>query len=713
MPFATDGSGNVIELSGGQWKPVDPSRLARDGAGGTAVFDGKSWLRLPTPESPEVGPPVRNFRTVEPGNTLNDLIGVTGTGVANAVTRTGALPRLLADTAWKSAVEGELLRTDPSTPPKTREAIEAVNTLMTGQPDPEVARTQSGVVKALPTLETMENMVYGTFDIPKYEPTTPVGRVYQEGITGGASAAAAGPVGFALGALGGAGQQAAAELGLPTWAQFAAGLGLPAGAAGAGAILNRIRPTPQRVMASAIGKLTDAEFNEAAKMMERAVADGDSLTWAEAIAKVTNGGSSGLLSAQRVAEQSFEGGATMNRFMAQRAPSNEAAINRVLDRLGPQRTGQELADIPANLQAAAAKVEQGAKRYRNQRTSLSYGVINANNALSPAGFKPLESDLLVQSHIKAVLKDPAYAAELDGLPPGALPVLDAAKKHLDDDIRSAIRNGRDNEARLLTAAQHRITEAIDAEYPGYSTARELHQDLTRELVDPLKRGPIGALSKTPTMAGQETILAPRVPKTLDETTIRDTVGRLAFESPEAVRDWLRQSIKSQFDEIAQANTGGPNQWGGAKFAAAIAGNSQQAKNLQALVETALPNGKEVWSGFNRLLNVYKAQGFRHRPGSPTNQNARISADLTGSLSPVMSKPLNRIQSWLDGVRFGRNTEKLSELLLDPQAGRIIANLALVDPASKEGEALILNLLGRVSAAEEPTPAMLGGNTRVP
>jgi hypothetical protein len=112
------------------------------------------------------------------------------------------------------------------------------------------------------------------------------------------------------------------------------------------------------------------------------------------------------------------------------------------------------------------------------------------------------------------------------------------------------------------------------------------------------------------------------------------------------------------------------QGGGAKFAAILRGNPQQAANLEAAVR-ALPNGDQIWSGFNRFLEVMEAQQFRQATGSRTafkipgvedlksgglaNNTAQIIA--TGGFK-WPQKAMQAIQNW----NVGRNLDELARLL---------------------------------------------------
>jgi hypothetical protein len=145
-----------------------------------------------------------------------------------------------------------------------------------------------------------------------------------------------------------------------------------------------------------------------------------------------------------------------------------------------------------------------------------------------------------------------------------------------------------------------------------------------------------------------------------------------------------------FAEAGQKLASGANQAGGAKFAAVISGNSQQAKNLEAAIR-ALPGGDSKWIGFKKLLETLEATGRRKAIGSPTDMNQAIRGDLksggpigetlatAGSPGKWMTKISDTYQAW----RLGRNTETLARIFTDPKAGELLSRLAMLRPGTAE------------------------------
>jgi hypothetical protein len=281
--------------------------------------------------------------------------------------------------------------------------------------------------------------------------------------------------------------------------------------------------------------------------------------------------------------------------------------------------------------------------------------------------------------------------------------LNAAKQYLDDISAAAKDAGRNNEARLASTALDDLLPRIDAQVPAYQQARATVAQNRKTIVNPMQESPVGDIAATrgitaeAAMRQQSEILMPQAPRALDPMTIKRTVATLNTQDPQAATNFVRQNLQAIFNESAQNLSGGANQWGGAKFAAQIAGNPQQKANLKALVEAA--GGKGTWAGFNRLLDVLEAQGKRQAPGSQTAFNQQIQSNLSvGGVGTVPasiaspSKAMSVIGQAYDNFRFGKNTEQMAQILTDPRSVQLMKKLALETPVSSRATALTTQIL---------------------
>ena len=131
---------------------------------------------------------------------------------------------------------------------------------------------------------------------------------------------------------------------------------------------------------------------------------------------------------------------------------------------------------------------------------------------------------------------------------------------------------------------------------------------------------------------------------------------------------------------------------------AIADTPEQAANLQAAVR-ALPNGDQVWTGFNRMLDIFEAQGRRQPVGSQTEFNRQISQELQqgglGNVAAILAAPktwTGLAKDWYDGFRYGQNTDMLARILTSPDAVPELRRLAALPANSDRARAIANNLV---------------------
>lgn len=101
---------------------------------------------------------------------------------------------------------------------------------------------------------------------------------------------------------------------------------------------------------------------------------------------------------------------------------------------------------------------------------LYKSVVRPENLVPDDKFADLAKDPFLAKTIGQVRSDPLFGME--SLPPNSLPVLDAAKKHLDDLIGTARQTGEKNRARLLTERKNALVAAADEAFPDYKLARD-------------------------------------------------------------------------------------------------------------------------------------------------------------------------------------------------------------------------------------------------
>ena len=531
---------------------------------------------------------------------------------------------------------------------------------------------------------------------PLYQPKTMGGGVLDATAQGAIMGAPAGLPGIAIGAVsGGASELAGRMTGNNPIARIGAGLatGTPLG------LLMSAKRSAGPVVADALQGVDDATLRQAQSLMDDAARMGTPLTGAEALAQI-KGGATPLTGIQRVVEQSRGGGPIMSQFMAQRPAQNQQAASGILGRVAP-----EVADptsIAPRIQGAATQTVNQARQAGNAAAAPLYAAAGAQRI--PANtWNSLTQDPAIADALQKVKNIPTLG--LQNEVEGSVKWLDAAKKYLDEaaspspvSATALERTGAAGAGRAATS----LRESVDSVVPEYGKARGIVEQNMRNVVEPLKRQPIGQLAESGTFPQQRQILFPANPETLTPKLVTETVRQLTARDPQAAKDMTRQFLQSQFDEITQNLSAGPNQFGGAKFAASIAGNNKQAKNLQAAIQ-ALPDGDEVWKGFRRFLDVMEAQGKRQPMGSATEFNRQITQELsrggavgelaTAGASP--SKALSLVSDWWQNVKYGQNTKELAEILTDPMSIERMKVLAMLGPDSPRVRAVALSIAAPV------------------
>jgi hypothetical protein len=469
-------------------------------------------------------------------------------------------------------------------------------------------------------------------------------------------------------------------------------------------IIGGVRSAPGTVLKDATKNVTEAEFTAAQKLMDDAGAMGSPITLPEALQQVT-GGKTALADIQRVVEQSRHGGPVMKEFMADRAAGNQAMADATLK--------QSFGDLPADPYAVAPRVQDAAKA---ELTSVRQGInekakpfydASRGQVIPDTEFTAIAENPSFQAGLKAVRNDPVLGPTIAGLPDNAVGVVDAVKKQLDDMQTAALDATKPQRflAGEIGKGKDEMLGVADTAAPDYATARQIGAEGRQTKLNPLEQAPTGQLAEAGQFEQQSKILFDPKPLPGSEKQVGQAVSNIVKTDPEAARNLVNMKMRQTFDEATQRLQSGEAQWGGAKFASVLAGNPQQARNLEAAVR-ALPNGDASWNGFRRMLDVLEAQGRRQAPGSQTEFNKLLVKDMSeggaGDVAGLLASP----QKWLGFAqdayrqfRYGKNTEMFANLFTSPDAVAELKKLAKLDPRSPKAQAIVSNLIVSRTAYE--------------
>lgn len=522
---------------------------------------------------------------------------------------------------------------------------------------------------------------------PVYRPQTGAGRVAdmaaQTMVSGPGSLVQKGAMGATAGLTG----EAARASGITNPIALGVLQMLGAGAASLPFILHSV---PADNINQAIKGIRQSDLDAAQALMDDARRMGSPLTGAEAIAKVT--GRNNLQDIQRVVEGSRESSPITEGMMNARPTASRAAFEGEANKIATMPA--EPSRTPARMQQGAEQSITKARQAGNAAAGPDYATA-ATQSVPSSEWNTLTTQPAAQKALQAVKNATEWGVSAER--EGSVRWLDAAKRWLDAKIQN--QNTPPSEKRIWEQGKQAITATADAASPEYARARATVAANRQNVVDPMEQSPVGDIAGTKglpaeqAMRSQSEILMPQAPRALDPMTIRKTVKTISQQDPDAASAWTRQNLEAIFNEAAQNNVGGANQWGGAKFAAQLAGNPAQRDNLQALIEST--GGRPAWIGFNRMLEVMEAQGKRLAPGSNTARDIRTGENLgaagLGGAPAVAASPTRLgsiVYDWYQNFRFGKNTAEMARVLTDPKSVELMQRLAKEAPDTAKSAAMV-------------------------
>jgi hypothetical protein len=499
---------------------------------------------------------------------------------------------------------------------------------------------------------------------------------------------------LATGTVGGSAVELAKSSGIDNpYAQFA----ISAGTMGAAQVPFAMRHTAADVAHQATRNVTNDQLNQANALVQESYRLGSPITTAEALAKIT--GASPLTAVQRVVENLPQSSETMATFMAKRPQANEQMVANALRQISPN---QPTSATPMNFQQAGQQVIRGAEKGVTENVTPIYqqGMaemknISANKALPvlPAEVNALRKNEAIQDAISHVTKDSYYGVK--GMSPNDPQVLNAAKIYLDAQYKNfskAISSSEDKtKAGTAYGASRELDQFLSSKSPMYAQGSKNYETAYKTQIEPMKAGPVGQIAEGNV---DQNVLMPNKPVSLYPADIKRTVDLLRRKDPAIVPEWTRQQLEGIFNETSQNLQNGPNQFGGAKFAATIQGNKQQKENLQALIQSSA--GMQAYQGFERVLNNLEAQGTRQGAGSATSFNNQFQRELSegGPLAAakLVFKP-SEVATKYEEWQLGKNANKLADLLTNPEGVAQLKELARTKPNTAKERLLVNSIIG--------------------
>ncbi|MEH2525870.1 MULTISPECIES: hypothetical protein [unclassified Bradyrhizobium] len=493
---------------------------------------------------------------------------------------------------------------------------------------------------------------------------------------------------------------------------------------GAQALLSRPNTT-RAVLENQLPRgVTPQMVDQADVLMQDAAQRGVQLTWPEALSQVA--GRPVLTDLQRHLEASARSAPQMQDFFAGRPQQVQRAVEAEAANLSPGPPPVAPSTIGPAVRDAAGETVQGVRNAITTATRPLYDAAG-QHLVPPRVHAAMMDDALFAETVNEIRNTPALNAVVRAASDRSVAMYDAVAKRLEERARAAASPLNPDASQLVSsttgslgggikdvaiAAERAATQGPSA----YEAALARQTELRERYLNPLLEGhPLGRLAKENTTTKKAIeILFPRQPVARTEQEVSEAVRAVANRSPKAASDLVRAHVETAFDQAARDLQSGPNQAGGAKFRALIAGSGQQRANLQAAVE-ALPNGADRWRGFNRLLDVLEATGTRQNIGSRTayNQEIQQAMGTAGGVVPTLAKsggsPTQFFKPLVDKYelwRSGRQLGQLATAITDRNTGGMLRELARLNPTSRRAADVSRRLVAYLNAsrpqAEQPT-----------
>jgi DNA-binding GntR family transcriptional regulator len=673
--------------------PVEPVITFRDQPGG-------SWDAFP--DAPPATAPKADSWDAFPDKPTTDYAGVAkqgGIGVAKGVIGLGGIVGDLQEIAKKAASYLPDIKADPESEKYARKYGRMGDVMSVGQP-PEFPTSHD--------IQGQVEKVTGEFRKPQNQTEADAETVGEF-----LPAALAGPGSLA--------RKVVTQDAIPAAASIVAGrysdqnpyvkalAGFIAG--GTGAALSGPNTAEKLLRDRIPASVTEQDVTRAGQLIEHAQTRGITLTWPEALSRVT--GQPVLTDTQRILESHGQTRPQMQELFSERPAQVEQAARNEFDQIG---------NHPAYPSTIGPQAGQAADETLN-------GVRQMINDKADPYYKAAEGVLLSpaeMTHVKAIpgwekARDAVRKSEagwrVEHLPDNSVGFLNQVKKHWDkaaENAGSKFNPERDKELASTHEMQASAVKQIGKlKSPDYEIALEIGRQGRQQFLEPLLQGPLGKLAKKD-ITTQKAIAAlfPENPVPGTAGEISDAVSALVQRRPAAAEQLVRAHVEMVFNQAARDLQGGANQFAGAKFAAKLAGGAQQRENLRAAIE-ALPNGAARWEGFNHLLDIMSATGTRQPKGSLTAFNAlEVQSMSTGGLQELASKGLSpgkwmsfandAFKSW----SLGRNLDQIARIITDPRSGEALRQIVRIPPGSDRALMMAGRLiaLGSAATTEQRTKA---------
>ncbi len=357
---------------------------------------------------------------------------------------------------------------------------------------------------------------------------------------------------------------------------------------------------------------------------------------------------------------------------------------------------------------AASDIVKKAEAARQAKAAPFYDLAYGQTLSQDAQKSILENPIISQS-VNAIKKDPIWQAELGKLPEGSIGQFDVVKRHIDDQIESAMRGGENSRARILLKAKEQLLSSLDGESPAYQSARQVFRSQSPK-VNRLQESVVGSLADL-------------------NNGNYETAGRKIFaETPEGIK-YARRTlaplhpnawgdvVATHLNTIAEKANFRPDKLLTA-FTSEGGGNIANVKKLEAAFTPAQNNA------FKRVMSDIRKASLVRTGGSDTASNLVTDAQMAdalggglqnaGKLASVAlkakSSPIgatadlahmagNKVYDWFQQSVRGRNYTELAKIFTGEGSQDFADIIMQLKPASPTSYKVIAKRIAEVSAQD--------------
>ena len=445
----------------------------------------------------------------------------------------------------------------------------------------------------------------------------------------------------------------------------------------------------QDVAKRGIKGVSEQDMNAAVLLQQEANARGIPMSTAEAIAHTS--GNKNLTDMQRIVENLPESSPIMSEFYRNRPEQiRQAAVNEFSNISPVVRSPNQINDEFRN---AARTVVGDTEKQINAASRPFYDAAKPQ-IIPDDQYAAIASDPAFQSSLKRLRGNELSGSTVSNLPDNSIGVVDAVTKDMTAQGKALNVKGQGFnplDAEMYKAGSKNARNVARNAVPDYDTALKIQAEGRQKYLEPLQKGLMGQfIKKNKDFKSAVRLLFDTNPFPGHADDVRESLQLVGKISPIAARDIVRAHVQQTFFKNAKIK----DEWGGAKFSSAIAGNHEQREVLKAAIES-LPNGNpDTWKGFETFLDILDASGTRQKPGSKTAYNEQIK-DILKSDKSIISKAKET------GKTFGLNlADRVTQAADRARIGDNAVELANIFTAQKgEGVKLLNQLAKRPEGSE--------------